>query len=112
MAGVQSIERAFAILRGLAAGPAGVSELAASVDLPTSTVSRILSTLEAEGVVERIAISGTYRIGEALADLAGAALPSRTLMSAARPFLVTLTEQVGETSGLAILSRMSPFAPI
>ena len=40
MSGVQSIERAFAVLRKLAGGPAGVTDLAERVDLPKSTVSR------------------------------------------------------------------------
>ena len=45
---VQSIERAFAVLRTLATGPFGVTELAEQIDLPKSTVARLLSALEAE----------------------------------------------------------------
>ena len=47
MSGVQSIERAFALLRALAAGPAGVTELAERSELPKSTVYRLLG---AEGL--------------------------------------------------------------
>ena len=48
---MQSIERAFALLRALAVGPVGVTELAERVDLPKSTVARILAALENEGAV-------------------------------------------------------------
>ncbi|MBT6446995.1 MAG: helix-turn-helix domain-containing protein, partial [Acidimicrobiaceae bacterium] len=48
---VQSIERAFAILRALAVGPSGVTELAERVDLPKSTVARLLNALETEGAI-------------------------------------------------------------
>ena len=47
MSGVQSIERAFALLRALAVGPAGVTELADRATLPKSTVARLLGALEA-----------------------------------------------------------------
>ena len=52
MAGVQSVER-FAVLRCLSGGPAGVSEVAERVDLPKSTVSRLLSTMHELGAVEQ-----------------------------------------------------------
>ena len=51
MSGVQSIERAFAILRVLARGPLGVTDIAERTALPKSTVSRLLTTLEHEGAV-------------------------------------------------------------
>ena len=44
MSSVQSVERAFTVLRCLAGGPAGVSQIAERVGLPKSTVSRLLST--------------------------------------------------------------------
>lgn len=47
--GVQAVERAFAILRCLAGGSAGVTEVAAQVELPMSTVSRLPSTLQGSG---------------------------------------------------------------
>ena len=46
MSTVQSIERAFAVLKALAGGPAGVPHISERVSLPKSTVSRMLSTLE------------------------------------------------------------------
>ena len=62
MSTVQSIERAFAVLRALTAGPAGVTDIAGRVGLPKSTVSRLLSTLEDIGAVEQVAAGSDYRI--------------------------------------------------
>lgn len=103
MSGVQSIERAFVLLRALAVGPAGITELAERSDLPKSTVARLVSALESEGAVEQVTSGGDYRLGSSLADLAGASAPGRNLIAAARPHLLELTERTGETSGLSIL---------
>lgn len=103
MSGVQSIERAFALLRALAAGPSGVTDLSERAELPKSTVYRLLTALEAEGAVEQTEVGGTYRLGPALSELAASAAPDPSLITTARPFLVELTEQTGETSGISIL---------
>jgi DNA-binding IclR family transcriptional regulator len=102
MSTVQSIDRAFAVLRSLTAGPAGVTQLAEQVDLPKSTVSRLLATLEELGVVEQIAAGGNYRIGSGLIEIASAVMPGRSLVAAARPHLVELARQTGEAAGLAV----------
>jgi DNA-binding IclR family transcriptional regulator len=102
MSGVQSIERAFAVLRALATGPAGVTELAERTGLPKSTVARLLSALEREGAVAQGGSGGRYQLGPAVADLAGAAAPGYNLIAAARPHLMELTKLTGETSGLSI----------
>jgi DNA-binding IclR family transcriptional regulator len=99
---VQSIERAFTLLRALAVGPAGVTDLAERVDLPKSTVARLLSALDDEGAVTQDEAGGEYRLGEGLLDIAGAAQPGRNLVSTARPHLLELTKRIGETSGLSI----------
>lgn len=100
---VQSIERAFAILRALAVGPSGVTELADRVDLPKSTVARLLNALENEGAIEQTQAGGEYRLGSALEELAGGSSQGRSLIAAAQPFLVDLSEQTEEASGLDIL---------
>ena len=103
MAGVQSVERSFALLRALAARPSGVTELAERVDLPKSTVARLLNALEAEGAVEKVEDRGDYRIGPGLNEISGGTTQGRTLVTAARAFLVDLSEQTGESSGLDVL---------
>ena len=50
---VQSIDRAFQVLKALAIEPSGVTDLAQRVGLPKSTVSRMLSSLEEQGAVAR-----------------------------------------------------------
>ena len=102
MSGVQSIERAFAVLRALATGPAGVTDLADRTGLPKSTVSRLLAALEQEGAVAQDGSGGHYRLGPTLADLAPAA-PGVDVAALARPHLIELTRVTGETSGLAVL---------
>ena len=54
MSRVQSIERAFAVLGALADGPVGVTEVAERVELPKSTVARLLGSLAREGAVEQV----------------------------------------------------------
>jgi IclR family transcriptional regulator, acetate operon repressor len=103
MSSVQSIERAFLVLRAVATGPAGISEVARRVDLPTSTVARLLGTLEGLGAVTRVGDGVTYRVGPAVAELATAADPSSGLVAAARLFLVELVDEVRETAGISVL---------
>ena len=102
MSSVQSVERAFALLQHLATGPAGVTELADRVDLPKSTVSRLLSTLEKLGAVEQSAPGGPYQIGPKMVDIVQAVLPRRGLVERAHPHLLDLTRTTGEASGLSI----------
>ena len=99
---VQSIERAFALLQQLASGAAGVTELSERVDLPKSTVSRLLSTLEQLGAVEQDGPGGPYQIGQKLVEIVTAVLPRRGLIERARPHLTDLTRATGEASGLSI----------
>ena len=102
---MQSIERAFSLLRALAVGPVGVTELAERVDLPKSTVARLLAALETEGAVTQLEVGGEYRLGEGLLDIAGATQPGRNLVATARPHLLELTDYFGETAGLSIESE-------
>lgn len=90
-------------MRALAIGPAGVTELSERAELPKSTVARLLGALEEEGAVDQIEIGGDYRLGSGLMDLAGAAAPGRNLVASARPFLLDLMDQTGETCGVAVL---------
>ncbi len=99
---VQSISRAFAVLRALAVGPQGVTDVADHVGLPKSTVARLLTSLEAVGAVAQDDTGGDYRIGQGLIDIIGAAGDDRGLLAAARPHLHSLVNQVGETAGVSV----------
>lgn len=51
---VQSVERTFRIHESLSVSPAGVGEIAVRVEPAKSTVSRLLTTLEGTGTVDRV----------------------------------------------------------
>ncbi len=98
---VQSIDRAFAIMQTISRRPAGISDLSRQLALPTSTVARILSTLESLGAVERIE-AGQFRIGASVLTMAANVNPSRNITAVAQTHLVDLVEQLGEAVGLSI----------
>jgi DNA-binding IclR family transcriptional regulator len=98
---VQSVERAFAILDALAGRTAGVTTLASRLDLPKSTVARLLATLQRLGAVERID-GARWRIGPGVAALAAGASAERGLAALVRPELVSLVADLGEDAGLAL----------
>tara|TARA_B100001146_G_scaffold3270_1_gene2940 strand:+ start:370 stop:1218 length:849 start_codon:yes stop_codon:yes gene_type:complete len=99
---VQSIDRAFQILEELASDPGGISELSRRLDLPTSTVARLLATLERLGAVERKTDDNSYRIGSAVVTMAASIDPNQSLLAVAQSFMVDLVEQVAEAVGLSI----------
>jgi DNA-binding IclR family transcriptional regulator len=109
MAGVQSIERAFAILRALSVGGHGVTELSDKVGLPKSTVARILAALETEGVVAQEESGGEYCLGAGLTDLASGMSPGRNLAATARPHLIDLANRLGETAGISVIDDRSVY---
>ena len=64
-----------------------MTELAEQIDLPKSTVARLLSALEAEGG-HQVEQGGEYRLGQGLLDIAGATEPGRDLVATVRPWLL------------------------
>ena len=108
MAAVQSIQRAFSVLRALSRSPMGVTQLSESVGLPKSTVARLLAALEEEGAVEQIEVGGQYSIGDGLLDLSGGLSSGRNLVSLARPFLTALALEIDETVGLSFVNELRP----
>jgi DNA-binding IclR family transcriptional regulator len=99
---VQSIDRAFQILEEVASDPGGISELSRRLGLPTSTVARLLATLERLGAVERMTDDNGYRIGSAIVTMAASIDPNQSLLAVAQPYMVDLVEQVAEAVGLSI----------
>ncbi len=100
--GVQSLNRAFAVLERLAdaEGTLGVSELAAATGLPLPTIHRLLRSLTAGGYV-RQEPSRRYALGARLIRLGDAA--SRSVGAWAQPQLRRLVAEVGETTNMAML---------
>jgi DNA-binding IclR family transcriptional regulator len=98
----QSIDRAFTILRDVATHQSGVgvSEVAARIGLPKSTVSRMLATLEHVGAVERLQTKDQFVIGQALMAMVSSAPFTRHLSVAARTVMLDLTERTNEAVAL------------
>lgn len=100
--GVQSIDRAFSLLRALATAPGGVSDVARRTGLPVSTCARLLGSLESLGAVERLDPGPTFRIGPTVAQLASAVDPTAGLVRRTRVHLESLVAAVGETAGISV----------
>ena len=107
MSRVQSIERAFAVLTALADGPIGVTEVAERTDLAKSTAARMLTSLAREGAVEQVPGETRYRLGGRIVSLAAGIVPTRSLVSLARPVLVELASSVSEAAGLSVADGFS-----
>jgi IclR family KDG regulon transcriptional repressor len=99
---VESVIRAIRILESLAMSPANLSETAERVDLPKSTVARLLSTLEKTAAVERDDDRRMYRLGPLVQHLSTAAGGPAQLAAFAHPYLEELTEITGEAAGVSI----------
>jgi len=100
---VAAVQRAFAVLDTLADGDAelGTNEIARRTGINPSTVSRLLATLAAGGLVEHVAETGRYRLGLRLLQLGNLVLGRLDLREVARPHLHTLVEETGETATLS-----------
>jgi IclR family acetate operon transcriptional repressor len=101
---VGSVARAVALLDTLAASESGlgVNELARRIGVNASTASRLLATLQDSGLVSRDDGSGPYRLGLRLVTLADRVLAQQDVRTLARPLLVRLVDDTGETATLSL----------
>ncbi|AZT99376.1 MULTISPECIES: IclR family transcriptional regulator [Brevibacterium] len=101
--GASVIENTVAILRCFSPDrqELGVTEIAPRVGLHKSSVSRILASLEQEGIVEQVP-SKRYRLGLGIIAIAGPLLADLDVRRAAYPILQTLTRTTTETSALMV----------
>ncbi len=101
---IQSVVRAFTILETIAAAPNGkrLNAIAEDLDLPASTVARMLNTLQDIGVVEKKKSPAGYQIGQKLVALTSQA---SALKNIAEPYLADLSEVTGETVTLTVLDK-------
>ncbi len=101
---VQSVDRALVVMEILATlGQAGVTEIAAELGVHKSTVSRLISVLEARGYVEQLSDRGKYRLGFAVARLARATSAQLDLVKQSQAACDALAMESGETTNLAVL---------
>ena len=103
--GVQVIARAAALLRALEHQTDGMSlgQLAKAVELPRSTVQRIVDALDKEGFVIAASAASGVRLGPAL--LALAAATRFHIAEAARQTLEALAKECGETVDLSLADQ-------
>ncbi|MBC7342130.1 MAG: IclR family transcriptional regulator [Clostridia bacterium] len=102
---IQSVARALEILQALGAArrDLSVTELAREMGVHKSTVSRLLSTLEAYRFVEQDRETGRFHLGYRISELSAARFSRRDVRSMVRPFLEKLMERSGEVVHLGIL---------
>ena len=104
--GVQSLRRALAIIRVIADAGDGVTltEIARATGLASSTVHRLLTTLQQDRFIQFKNDGARWTVGVEAFTVGSAFLSVRDIGRAARPLLRRLMEQSGETANLAILS--------
>ncbi|MEW1960065.1 IclR family transcriptional regulator [Kineococcus sp. NPDC059986] len=100
---VQSVDRAVTVLEVLAElGEGGVTEIAHRLDVHKSTAFRLVTALEARGLVEQVGDRGKYRLGMAVVRLAGAVTDQLDVTRRARPACEELAATTGETVNVAL----------
>jgi len=99
---IKVIARAANVLRALSGHPRGVTlaNLVKDVELPRSTVHRIVAALQAEDLLVSSA-EGRIRLGPGLVRLAAA--ERLDLRASVRPYLERLSADLNETVDLAVL---------
>lgn len=104
--GIQSLERAFAILEEVARNKEGINlaDLSKAVGLHNSTTFHLVKTMVQLGYVSQARDSKRYRIGAGLFTLAAGALEENALLAVATPVLESLTRETGEAGHFAIRS--------
>ena len=102
--GTQAIDRAAQLLMLVLDSdvPLGVGDLALAAELPKSTASRLISSLERHGLVRRNGARGKVQAGPAILRFAHRGVVDRNLVELAQAPLDTLAERSGETVNLAV----------
>lgn len=102
--GTQAIDRAAQLLVLVVESDesSSVGELAEAAGLPKSTVSRVVSALERQGLVQRQGSRGGIRPGPVLLNLARRGVSDDDIVAVCRETLERLGEQSGETVDLAV----------
>jgi IclR family transcriptional regulator, KDG regulon repressor len=102
---VQSVERAFDILEILSHENSGLplTEVSRRLNLHKSTVYRLLATLGHRGYVEKVADTGSYKLGLEFIGLSSLYLNNLDLKVESHPYLMRLSQETGKTVFLAIL---------
>ncbi|HUZ40858.1 MAG TPA: IclR family transcriptional regulator C-terminal domain-containing protein [Acidimicrobiales bacterium] len=100
--------RGLRVFRAIAeSGSTNVATIASELEIPQSTVYRLVRTLKEIGLItER---DNEYRVSRTFANVATIRLNNEVLNTSARPALETLSKETGETSNLLVRSGLSAF---
>src|SRR5438445_7679816 len=100
-----AVERALAMLEAVALEPEGLSnaEISRKLEIPKSSASYILRTLETQGYLTRNPETGKYRVGLKVLSLSRGALIGIDVREVALPIMRHLMEKTNLTCHLAIL---------
>jgi IclR family KDG regulon transcriptional repressor len=99
--GTRAIERCFAVVDAVAAGPATARKLTERLGLPRPTVARLLRVLEEYGYVVADEM-GIYKLGTRPVELAAAWRTQSGPALTAEPFLRQLVDRCGESAYLCV----------
>lgn len=104
----QGLNRALSILRllGKQGTPLTLAAIASQLDLPKSTVVRLLHVMEEEGFVRKLGEHPAYSIGHAIHEIAEAYRPP-SMAEITAPVLSRLADEVGFTANLGVLEGPS-----
>lgn len=104
---VASLDKAIRVLEYLAQidGDISLGKLAGSMDMPKTTLLRLLTTLASHGMVQQDHETKNYRLGWALIYLGAAAAQTFDLSKLLRPFLERLSQETGESASLVRLRK-------
>lgn len=100
-----AVERALAMLEAVAQEPEGLSnaEISRKLQIPKSSASYILRTLEKQAYLNRHPDTGKYRVGLKILSLSRGALSGIDVREVALPIMRHLMEKTSLTCHLAIL---------
>lgn len=98
--GAQTLMNGLAVIRSVAEGASDTSGIAQSLDLPKSTVHRLVQALKQEGYLR--GSSQGLSLGSTLIELGFRSLAANPLAGVARPFLVELATQTEDTIHLGV----------
>jgi DNA-binding IclR family transcriptional regulator len=103
---VRSVERAIYILKSIGNSDNGltVSELSKKLNLHTTTIIRLLATIEKEGMVIRNPDTLSYNLGPAIFDMVSATIKQQEISEIAAPYMNDLAKETKETISLFVIN--------
>ena len=104
--GVAVLDKALDLLECLADGQArSIAQLSAATELHKASIYRLVATLERRGYLSRRGDRQGYAAGPSLLALSRLFVANTSLLAVARPILLRLHEELGETVNLAVPDR-------